>query len=1043
MKASCHVIQQSSVTLFLALVWIIAATAPAAHYTATWTNGEGTENYSDPNNWDIDQVPLNLLDTFDVIIPAGFTVYFGIDNPGFVTDLDLASTSALIIEPGHSLTALDDVTLDGTVQADGSVTDFIATSAGTTLGDGATLYAANGGSIECAAASYSSKTLESDVTLFSADGYGSRIDLSAMQSLDARFIKNYRTQRISATNLGVIDLSELGTFYGSNSSLSLLNIYIGSGGFINFYYLTDILGGYTKFDIDIPYYAMPSLETALQTTFNIDATTILSLPALHTAEKCTFTIPDGAIVNAPALTNLLNCQISLNPNRTFVNGGLSNLDNSTIALTEGMQFGTGYGDITATSYASTARTDDAALFSATGVDTILDLSSFETLNAAINTNYRTQTISATENGLVDLSSLGTVYGSVTSLSRLKFFLDTDGDIDLSALQDIPSGYTTFDINIPSWSLPVLQNAYGITFDLAETTLNLPQLTTLDHSNLVLADGTAFNAPLLTSFTFGTMDLNPSRTFVNGTLTRFDNTTIALSGGKQFGTATGDINTTTYSSTGLSSNITIFSAAGVDTILDLSCLETLNAAFTTNYRTQTISATDNGLIDLSSLGTLYGCGSSLSTIKFAADTGGDIDLSSLQDIPSGYTTFDIDIPSWSLPLLQTATGITFDASATTTLNLPELTTLTNSKLILADGATFNAPLLTHFTSGILNLNPARTFINGTLTNIDNTQIALSGGIEFGVATGDLDITAFTSTGLNNNYTVLSVDGTDTVLDMSTVQSINAAFTANYRTQVFSVANNATWDLSGLGLFTGSASSVSSRSKIIVDSGAQLLTGDNLAFAGYAELNINGSGSQVTTTGDLTINQTSNFFATDSAVLSLAGGFFYHQMSETAFNADAGVIRFDAADAVMLEVGGANLGLGGATSGNFGIGRLVVGNMQPTTLLLVDLADNQNDGANNEALYLYGSGGMEALRIGPDSTLTIGNIDVYATVGGVMTHINSLFTGGVKWIPFDEGKITLTEYDCTLAADLTGDCFVGLADFAVMAAEWLHCGDLDCP
>lgn len=338
---------------FLLFAPILSFSPAAADEIATWTNGQATQNWSDPNNWDINRVPLNLLETFYVIIPGGFTVYFDIDQPGFVTDLDLAANSSLIIDPGHSLTLLDDVSLGGTVRVDGAATDLISTSPGTTLGNGAKLYASNGGTIECAAASYTSTSLSSSVTLFSADGYGSRLGLSSLQSLDARFGANYQTHTISATNLGVIDLSEVGTLYGANSSLSLLNIHIGSGGFINFYYLTDILGGYTKFEVDIPYYTLPSLETALQTTFDISAVTLMSFPAMHTANKCNFVIPDGGIINAPSLTNLLNSQVNLNPSRLFVSGGMSNIDNSRIVLTGGLQFGTAFGDITATSYAST------------------------------------------------------------------------------------------------------------------------------------------------------------------------------------------------------------------------------------------------------------------------------------------------------------------------------------------------------------------------------------------------------------------------------------------------------------------------------------------------------------------------------------------------------------------------------------------------------------------------------------------------------------------------------------------------------------------
>ncbi len=43
--------------------------------------------------------------------------------------------------------------------------------------------------------------------------------------------------------------------------------------------------------------------------------------------------------------------------------------------------------------------------------------------------------------------------------------------------------------------------------------------------------------------------------------------------------------------------------------------------------------------------------------------------------------------------------------------------------------------------------------------------------------------------------------------------------------------------------------------------------------------------------------------------------------------------------------------------------------------------------------------------------------------------------------DIGDDVFTVFQCaqTLTADLTGDCFVNLADFAVLAQQWLTCGN----
>jgi beta propeller repeat protein len=41
--------------------------------------------------------------------------------------------------------------------------------------------------------------------------------------------------------------------------------------------------------------------------------------------------------------------------------------------------------------------------------------------------------------------------------------------------------------------------------------------------------------------------------------------------------------------------------------------------------------------------------------------------------------------------------------------------------------------------------------------------------------------------------------------------------------------------------------------------------------------------------------------------------------------------------------------------------------------------------------------------------------------------------------DQSDAVFTIFQCTLKADLTGDCFVGLDDFAIFASQWLQCGN----
>ena len=102
---------------------------------------------------------------------------------------------------------------------------------------------------------------------------------------------------------------------------------------------------------------------------------------------------------------------------------------------------------------------------------------------------------------------------------------------------------------------------------------------------------------------------------------------------------------------------------------------------------------------------------------------------------------------------------------------------------------------------------------------------------------------------------------------------------------------------------------------------------------------------------------------------------------------------------FEVAGADMGNVEA-SNNSSLAQLIVGSNTTTTdLLLVDLIDNGNR-ASPETLYLLGSGGLDGLQILNGSTLTIGDIPVYAKISGVMTDLRSLFPVGQMVISFTE-------------------------------------------
>ena len=115
----------------------------------------------------------------------------------------------------------------------------------------------------------------------------------------------------------------------------------------------------------------------------------------------------------------------------------------------------------------------------------------------------------------------------------------------------------------------------------------------------------------------------------------------------------------------------------------------------------------------------------------------------------------------------------------------------------------------------------------------------------------------------------------------------------------------------------------------------------------------------------------------------------------------------ADPQFLEVSGLDLGaIDPANNGNFGFGQLVVGDIaQATVVELIDVLDNANR-QSPEALYLFGLGGPDGLHVLGGSTLVMNHINVYAFIGGQLTHLNALF-GSDLTIPFDQGFLRVPE------------------------------------
>ena len=330
--------------------------------------------------------------------------------------------------------------------------------------------------------------------------------------------------------------------------------------------------------------------------------------------------------------------------------------------------------------------------------------------------------------------------------------------------------------------------------------------------------------------------------------------------------------------------------------------------------------------------------------------------------------------------------------------------------LAVGGTIDAPNLTTFTSGVLTLTQIEQggpFLNfPPFTNINHSRIILEDGSTFAV-----DAPSYTyNTGISANITILSADGTGSLLDLSSLTSVSVPFSVSYdRTYTIAATNSGVIDMHDVSSVTGAAGS-NDWLKFTTDSGGHLLFGDLLVSVGRTQFVIDGTASGLDFTGGLTLETPSKLSATLAATVNLTGDYGFNHTNEDDINTGGGVFHMNGAGTQLLEVGGEDIGVpDGAVSDNFEIGQLMVGQMaQPTIVKLVDNFDNGNRGTSGvEALYLQGfPGSGNGLRILGGSTLVIQNIQVYAQEADEWVHINSLFPPETNQIAYDDGFIALS-------------------------------------
>ena len=416
-------------------------------------------------------------------------------------------------------------------------------------------------------------------------------------------------------------------------------------------------------------------------SFEIDDFSLANSSTLNVGSGSTLTVLDEAEV-AGQINTSSGHFVAVTPNAAQITGDkarFSVTNAGTIALAAQSYSSTGLMGTSGSSGNSRYWTYD--LFTASGAESLLDLSSLQSIDAGLNDgtyDRNTQRIRAWDGGRIDLSAVQTITAPYQEWDdQLQLSVTAGSSIDLSSLHTIQSarsGTTRFYVSNATQPLPSLIGANRVVFYLNQEAgpgqVTAPELLNLSSSQVYFQQGSTFSAPKLTtwntgridfaqdtSLTFGeltqmtNMDLNmvdgaslvaesltrfdgtqsnvtltPFRTFTTGGLLNVDNARFLVQDGAEWGVSTGDFAATSYSSTGL------MGTAG-------------GSGNPRSWTYDLFTASGAGsLLDLSSLQSLNagfndGDGADRNTQRIRVWDGGRIDLSGVQTITAPYQQWD--------------------------------------------------------------------------------------------------------------------------------------------------------------------------------------------------------------------------------------------------------------------------------------------------------------------------------------------------------------------------------------------------------------------
>jgi hypothetical protein len=640
---------------------------------ATWTgNGDGV-SYSDPANWSGGVVPINSgSSSFNVLVPDGTNINFNVS--GSISGISFGTGGSINVSTGVNFNVNSVASLGSSIFANGANTSFTANGVGVALGNNVRTVANDGAVISTSATSYN-RTTTGNLVVFHANGLNSQIQAMNMTSISnsasAGGSSGGGATTYLAENGGLIDLSNLSTISGgyrdnvwANETSNVFTM--RTGGNINLDNLQTITG-INFFNFEVPQFSFPSLTSVQGSTFTIPNGSVLNSPSLLEMSDSTINFVSGGSLNAPNLSKFTNSSVTLQTGVDFNTATLTEVNNSRFTILAGTSLTLGNSGFTRTLSGTTTA------FRASGNGAVVHA---PLMSAIANTaptggssGGGTTTFIAENGGLLDFSAVTHIDGGRTdsvwgNTTRNVFTMTNSGVINFNSLQSVTE-WNTFNIHIPTYSLPSLTSGSGVQFNLAVgTTFETPQLqilggdlpssatlpvfsswqagqlTSLNDTTLTINVGGALIAPNLITFRNSSVTIQPGAVFNSGTLTDIDNSRIAVQGGSVL-----SIGASTYTRS-LNGNSTALMASGVGSLIDANSITTIG---NTSSGITTFATDSGGVIRLMNLNSISG-GSNI----FSVSTGGKIEFGNIETITSN-NQFLVNGPNSSINFQRLVLG----------------------------------------------------------------------------------------------------------------------------------------------------------------------------------------------------------------------------------------------------------------------------------------------------------------------------------------------------------------------------------------------------